>query len=135
MNYVDYDFYLNTYHGELDQDLLDRIVVKASAHVRRITFGRADQYTEDENVKLATCAVCDVIGAFDSRMKLHNGLNVSSESTDGYSISYVNEQLAGESAEAMLSRKIYQAAEVYLLPTGLLNWGVYDDDKCGYYDL
>ena len=135
MNYVNYDFYANTYYGELDQAVFDRAVIKAAAHVRRITFGRADQHADDENVKLAACAVCDVIAAFDARMKLHNGQNVSSENTDGYSVSYVNEQAAGESAETMLNRKVYQAAEVFLLPTGLLNWSIDNDDEYGYHDL
>lgn len=130
MNYADYEFYVTKYLGELDQDDFDRVIIKSSAHVRKITFGRADQHMDDENVKLATCAVCDVIAIFDSRMKIHNGLNITSENTDGYSVSYANEQVSGESTEELLNRKIYQAAEVYLLSTGLLDWSVFDDNEC-----
>lgn len=126
MNYVDYDFYVNTYHGDMDQELFDRAVVKASAHVRGITFGRADQHADDENVKLAACAACDVIASFDARGKLHNGANIVSENTDGYSVSYANEQATGETAESLINRKVYHAAEVFLLHTGLLGWSCDD---------
>lgn len=130
MNYADYEFYVTKYLGELDQDDFDRVIIKSSAHVRKITFGRADHHAEDESVKLATCAVCDIIAGSDRRTKLHNGLSIASENTDGYSVSYVNEHISGESTEELLNRKIYQAAEAYLLPTGLLDWSVFDDNEC-----
>lgn len=130
MIYADYDFYVSEYRGEISQDAFDGVIVKACAHVRRITFGRADQHVDDENVKLAVCAACDAIASFDARRKLHNGANIVSENTDGYSVSYANEQASGETTEGVISRKVYHAAEVFLLPTGLLNWGVDNDDEC-----
>lgn len=122
--YVDFRFYESVYKGTLEQGDFDKQVVKASAHVRSITFGRADTYTDDDAVKLATCAVCDVISEDSKRRLLHKGMNVSSENTDGYSVSYVTEQNSGETVEELLERKVYKAAEVFLSPTGLLYLGV-----------
>lgn len=128
-SYVDYEFYITQYYGKLEQDDFSRAVIKASAHVRKITFGRADEYTEDDSVKFATCAICDVIAAHEKRLEIHNGMDVTSENTDGYIVAYAQERSSGESLEELLNRKIYQAAEVYLLPTGLLNWGINDADE------
>lgn len=122
--YADYEFYVKIYKGELADSEFEKIIIKASAHVRRITFGRADLHAEDEAVKLAAC---DVIAIYENTKKGHNGRNVASENNDGYSVSYVNEQASGESTEALLNRKIYSAAEIYLMPTGLLNWSIDDD--------
>lgn len=59
LNYADYDFYLDEYNGDLSEDDFDKYIAKASACVRRITFGRADQAEGDE-VKHAACAICDI---------------------------------------------------------------------------
>lgn len=123
-NYVDYEFYAESYHGKLGGDDFEKAVIKATAYVRRFTFGRADGCSDDEDVKLATCAVCDVIVEDESFRKKHQGRNITSENNDGYSVSFVQEQNAGETAEEMLNRKAYKAAEVFLSPTGLLDWGL-----------
>ena len=55
--------------------------MKASAYVRRITFGRADDNMEMEEVKLATCAVCDLIANDEKVRSKHSGRAVTSENT------------------------------------------------------
>lgn len=127
--YADYKFYVESYDGDLKEEEFQKVISRASSHVRRMTFGRADMYSDIEEVKLSVCAVCDVIAADMKNRKKHGGMNISSENTDGYSVSYVTDQVSGESADQALNRKIYTAAELYLEPTGLLNWGVYDDDE------
>ena len=122
--YVDYEFYAESYRGELSESEFQNAVIKATAHVRRITFGRADSYVDGDEVKLATCAVCDVIAMEERKRTANNGMAISSENTDGYSVSYVSELHSGESTEELLNRKIYKAAEVFLIPTGLLDWGL-----------
>lgn len=122
--YVDYEFYAESYRGELSESEFQNAVIKATAHVRRITFGRADSCVYGDEVKLATCAVCDVIAAEEKKQAANNGMHISSENTDGYSVSYVSELESGESAEELLNRKAYKAAEVFLSPTGLLDWGL-----------
>lgn len=127
--YADYKFYVKSYNGDLEEKEFEKVISRASAHIRRITFGRADMYSDIEEVKLSVCAVCDVIAVDTKNRKKHGGMNISSENTDGYSVSYITDQVSGESAEQALNRKIYTVAELYLGPTGLLNWGVYDDDE------
>lgn len=120
--YTDYEFYSDSYKGELSESEFQKTVIKAVAHVRKITFGRADSYVDGDEVKYATCAVCDVI-ADDNRKRIaHKGMDIASENTDGYSVSYVSERNSGESIEELLNRKIYAAAEIFLSPTGLLDW-------------
>lgn len=45
---------------------------------------------------------------------------VKSENSDGYSVTYVTEQTDGQTAEELLRKKAYEAAYMYLLPTGWL---------------
>lgn len=124
LNYADYAFYTEVYKGKLDQEEFDRNIIKASAYVRRITFGRADQCADKEEVKCAACAVCEMYAEDAKKRSAHKGMNVTSESTDGYSVSFAQEQLAGETVESLLKRKAYEAAEMFLMPTGLLSWEV-----------
>ena len=127
--YADYKFYVESYDGDMDEKEFRKVISRASAHVRRITFGRADSQSDMEEVKFATCAACDVIADDARRRKKHDGMNIASENTDGYAVAYVADQASGESAEQSLNKKVYASAKVYLEPTGLLNWGVYDDNE------
>lgn len=124
LNYADYAFYIEVYKGKLNQEEFDRNIIKACAYVRRITFGRADQYADLEEVKCAACAVCEIYAEDAKKRSAHNGMNIASESNDGYSVSFAQEQLTGETAESLLKRKAYEAAETFLMPTGLLSWEV-----------
>lgn len=124
LTYADYMFYVETYKGDLSDVEFDKNIMKASAYVRKITFGRADECAEDEEVKHAACAVCDIFALDERRKSGHHGMNITSESTDGYSVSFAQEQMTGETSEELLNRKAYKAAELFLMPTGLLEWGI-----------
>ena len=124
LNYADYAFYADVYKGTITQEEFDRNIIKASAYVRRITFGRADQCADQEEVKCAACAVCEVYAEDAKKRSTHSGMNIASESNDGYSVSFAQEQLAGETAESLLKRKAYEVAETFLMPTELLSWEV-----------
>lgn len=113
-NYVDFDFYANDYSGDLQYDAFKKCVVKAGSLVRKITFGRAA--ADNESVKYATCAACDVYANATGR-------TVISENTDGYSASYLNEGDSGETQESIIDRKAIAAAELYL-DQELLSWEV-----------
>lgn len=123
MNYADYAFYTSVYHGLLAEGEFDRFIVKASAFVRRITFGRTDARTEEHGVKLSACAVCDVYAADEERRRKHQGRELLSENTDGYIVSFVQEQSSGETAEELLERKAFKAAQMFL-DSDLLSWEV-----------
>lgn len=118
--YADYAFYSDSYKGDLSEHEFNQYIIKATAHVRRITFGRADDCPENVMVKLASCAVCDTLAENASFLKVHQGHNVVSENNDGYSVSFAQEQIAGETVEGLLERKVYKTASVYLMTTGLL---------------
>lgn len=121
--YADYEYYTSTYKGNLPKEEFEKSIMKASAHVRRITFGRADDNTEMDEVKIAACAVCDLIANDEKVRSKHSGRAVTSENTDGYSVSYESGG-NGETADDLLARKIFDTLELYLMPTGLLYMGV-----------
>ncbi len=121
--YASYAYYISTYRGNLTEEEFEKAIVPATAHVRRITFGRADQNMELDEVKLATCAICDLLANDEKARSQHSGRTVVSENTDGYSVTYESGR-NGDTADDLLTRKIYKAAELYLEPTGLLYAGV-----------
>lgn len=121
--YADYEYYATTYKGNLLKEEFEKSIMKASAYVRRITFGRADDNTEMDEVKLAACAVCELLANDDKVRSKHSGRAVTSENTDGYSVSYESGG-NGEAADELLGRKIFDTLELYLMPTGLLYMGV-----------
>lgn len=120
--YADYEFYISTYKGNLPKEEFEKSIMKASAYVRRITFGRADDNMEMEEVKLAACSVCDLIANDEKVRSKHSGRVVTSENTDGYSVSYESGGNEG-TADELLGRKISDTLELYLMPTGLLYMG------------
>lgn len=121
--YADYEYYTSTYKGNLPKEEFEKSITKASAYVRRITFGRADDNMEMEEVKLAACSVCDLIANDEKVRSKYLGRAVTSENTDGYSVSYESGGNGG-TADELLSRKISDTLELYLMPTGLLYMGV-----------
>lgn len=121
--YADYEYYTTTYKGSLSKEEFEKSIMKSSAYVRRITFGRADENKELDDVKLAACAVCDLIANDEKVRSKHSGRVVTSENTDGYSVSYESGG-NGETADDLLGRKIFDTLELYLMPTGLLYMGV-----------
>lgn len=124
--YVDYSYYAEEYGGIFTEKEFNSQIVKACAHVRRITFGRADSNSDMEEVKLAVCAVCDLLCEDDNRRKQYGGRNIASENIDGYSVSYVQEQTVDDTTEGVIRKKVYQVAEVFLGPTRLLSMEVYE---------
>lgn len=121
--YTTYAYYISTYRGNLTEEEFEKAIIPATAHVRRITFGRADQNMELDEVKLATCAICDLLANDEKARSQHSGRTVVSENTDGYSVTYESGR-NGDTADDLLTRKIYKAAELYLEPSGLLYAGV-----------
>lgn len=121
--YASYAYYVSVYKGNITEEEFEKAIIPATAYVRRITFGRADQNMELDEVKLTTCAICDLLANDEKARSQHSGRTVVSENTDGYSVTYENGR-DGDTADDLLNRKIYKAAELYLEPTGLLYAGV-----------
>lgn len=121
--YADYVYYIFTYRGKLTDEEFDKSVIPATAYVRRITFGRADENVELDEVKLATCAVCDLLANDEKARSQYSGRAVISENTDGYSVTYESGG-NGSTMDDLLTKKMYKTVETYLEPTGLLYMGV-----------
>lgn len=113
--YADYAFYTNTYKGTLGSEEYDRLAVRASAEINRLTFNRAASASgaDLEAVKMAECAVADEL--YSQAM----GGEVTSESNDGVSRSY-----AMGSVVKSKTQRINAAAETWLANTNLMFAGV-----------
>lgn len=109
---VDFAFYSDDYNGTvIPDDSFPACVRDAEAFVNQITFGRIHKYDLREDdlvcVKKAICAVAE----FDVKEEERRGK--SSESNDGYSVSY------SDSSEAEYNRRKVAAADMYLYDTTL----------------
>lgn len=117
MAYADYDYYLNNYEGELSQDDFERLANRACAYLNALTlnavkaaFKRGEYVTEIQD---ACCAVVDAHSVNE-----HGG-GIASETNDGISVTY----LASSATKKTDEERLYNAAALYLLPTGLLYRG------------
>jgi len=114
---VDYKYYSETFHGQMAEADFGRLAVYASAYLEELTMGKiSGELTADaaEKAKLAFCAVADTY------LLNEQGGGVASESNDGISVTY----MAGISNTKNDGRRLYEAAALFLGPTGLLYRGV-----------
>ena len=101
----------------MSREDFDRLAIYASAYLDELTMGRTAgeiPAATEERVKMALCAVADA-----SLLQEHGG-GVASETNDGISVTYV----AGISNAKTDGRRLYEAAALFLGPTGLLYRGV-----------
>lgn len=110
--YADYGFYMTTYRGTLSAATFDRLSVRATAEINRLTLGRAAKATgtDLEAVKYAECAVIDEL----SYQAQGGSGDVTSESNDGISRSYATGAVAKSSRQ-----RIDAAALTWLSATNL----------------
>lgn len=118
MAYANYDYYRDEYHGsKITEADYAQLSLQADAYIDALTFCRLrDGAAVTKWVQLAACAVADAIARYAVTDADAN--NLKSESTDGYSVSYKDEQqLAVEKMDAM-----YNAAGLYLPPSDPLRY-------------
>lgn len=115
MVYADYEYYKKDYHGNVvkNEDDFIRLAPRASAWLDRLTFGRSKDHSDEEPVKMSCCAVCEVM----LQQEPTGGREITAEANDGVSVSYAS---GGKSAD----RKLYDAAALYLMSTGMMYQGV-----------
>lgn len=114
---VDYKYYSETFHGQMAEADFGRLAVYASAYLDELTMGRTAEALPaeiEEKAKMALCAVADAY-----RLNEMGG-GVASESNDGISVTYV----AGVSNAKTDGSRLYEAAALFIGPTGLLYRGV-----------
>lgn len=114
---VDYSFYTSTFKGKTAQADFDRLAVKASAYLNRLTFDRITDALPAATLNRAKLALCEVVDALS--LNEHGG-GVASESNDGVSVTYVT----GVSNAKTDQQRLREAAVLYLGGTGLLYRGV-----------
>lgn len=132
-NYTDYDFYKNTYKGDMPKSDFDRMVMRASAEISKSIFNRDIKNYEDE-VQLATCSVADILlkieklEARKDKLVSSNSIDkiVSSESVGDLSRTFANTSSLNDLEEEVSNQKnkITEEIGLYLIHTGLLYRGV-----------
>ena len=114
---VDYDFYLNTFHGRVSNADFSRLMVYASAYLEERTMGRINDDLPEETVQKVKLALCAVVDAYHQNEKVGGK---AAETNDGISVTYA----VGTATSKSESRRLYDAAALFLGPTGLLYRGV-----------
>ena len=125
--YADYSYYKDNFGGSMPEESYTAAERKAEACISCLTYLNGDIFaTEDDRVREAVCAAADVIRE-DKERRANGSTGLKSESNDGYSVTYVQEQRDGQMAEEALRQKVLAAIRVYLLPTGWLSRRVKGD--------
>lgn len=134
-NYIDDNYYYNTFYGELiPLEEIEKYVALANNEVRLRLFNRSVDKTKfEEIVKTTTCRVAEIL--YNQSLKeqrienVLNGTNqiVTSEKVGDYSRNLSAVSLADLKADyGSTSQKIDEEVEKSLLFTGLLYSGVRD---------
>lgn len=125
MVYATYDYYAEEFGGRaISETEFPRLARKASAYIDQFTFGRINEGNVSTFPSLPAC-VCDMAETiFHASNESGLKRELKSESTDGYSATYVSEGTDGETAEKRLEKKIYTIAKLYLINTDLMYCGV-----------
>lgn len=127
-NYTDYDFYKNTYKGDMPETDFNKVILRASYEVQKNIFNRDIKGYEDE-VQMATCSVADILLKVEQlenkKDTILSNNNLKSESVgdcsrtfDTLGIDNVNVEISNQ------KEKIKEELRRYLLHTGLLYRGV-----------
>ncbi len=127
-NYTNYDFYIDTYKGNMPKDDFNKLVIRASYEVRKNIFNRPITSYENE-VQLATCSIADIllnIEQLESKKDTTiSGKMLKSESVGDYSRTFDTSSINDIEAEISNQKlKIIEVIRMYLLDTGLLYRGV-----------
>lgn len=121
--YVDYQYYRDTFHGSaMTEAEFPNAEIEAEAFVNAITFGRLRRLDKvPDCVKDAICSAADIMGEYSKGMES----DISSESNDGYSVTY-KAALKSEECEKSMKAKVKR----HLSGTGLMYGGrsrIYDN--------
>ena len=133
INYTDYDFYKDTYKGDMPKTDFDKLVTRASAEVRKNIFNRDIKGYEDE-VQMTTCSVADILLKIEQletrkdKLVSSNAVDkvVSSESVGDLSRTFANTTNLTDLEKEISNQKnkIIEEIRLYLLHTDLLYRGV-----------
>lgn len=132
-SYIDYDFYVNKYMGDMPEENFEKLALRASAEVRKNIFNRDITDYKDE-VQMVTCSVADILFKIEQLESRKNKLVssnandkvVSSESVGDLSRTFANTTNLTDLEKEISNQKnkILEEIRLYLLHTGLLYRGV-----------
>ncbi len=132
-NYIDYDYYSNTFHGNvIPQEKFENFAIRASGRVRNRIFNR-DISLFEKDVKNATCSVAEILyNQSLNKEKIVNITNgtvkvITSEKVGDYSRNISNPNISDLlqiTSEEYINNLIEKEFENYLFYTGLLYSGV-----------
>jgi hypothetical protein len=106
--YADYAYYTGVYKGSaIAESEFDRLILRASSYIDRLTSGRAASYSPADPVKMAACAVAEAWQVNES------GGDLQSQSVGSWSRSYATKVKSAD-------MRLYDAAAMYLDGTGLI---------------
>lgn len=104
-----YSFYTDTYHGRMSEEDFLASLSDATAEVDWALYQGADLEPYADSVRLAICAVADLIGDGEKRMTSYSASEVSQTFATG--------------AEAGFALTSTAAIKRYLGRSGVLKWG------------
>lgn len=138
-NYTNYEFYKNTYKGNMSNDDFDRLVIRASTEVQNVIMNR-DISNHIAEVQLATCSVADILLKIEQienkKSKLISSEKadkiIASEQVADLSRTYANTTKLSDLDLEISNQQseIREEIEKNLLWTGLLNRSVGVDGRC-----
>jgi hypothetical protein len=107
--YADYAFYIGDYRGNaIAETEFDRLILRASSYIDRITRGQAASYLPAEPVQMAACAVAEAWRVNEQ------GGELASQSVGSWSRTFAKTKAKNPDA------RLYDAAAVYLSGTGMM---------------
>lgn len=118
--YTTYEFYKEDFYGDvIPQESFSKFELKARFELDRFTFGRLKGLHEISGVvQMCMCELMEYLYADASRQR---GNGISSESTDGYSVTFQKDK-----SSAVMVKEMYQIACKHLADTNLLYRGFSD---------
>ncbi len=129
-NYTDYNFYTETYKGNMPESSFNRLITRASNVVRKSIMSKNITGYEND-IQNATCAVVDILYKIEELENKKNIIisdkKIKSENVGPYSRTFESTSLSDIDKEiSNQEMKIYEEIENYLFFTGLLNRGVHN---------
>lgn len=125
MAYVDYEYYRGDFGGAaIPEEMFPRCVRLAEKYVDHYTFKRILDPERVEGLKDCVCEMAEVVYTLCFK---EAGVVKKSENIDGYAVSYVTEQIDGESVEVILHEKLYAICSLHLMNTGVMYRGLNAD--------
>lgn len=102
--FVNYSYYHDIYGGKLDEETFEKLSVKASAYMEKLTLGRVSEHSDEERVKWCCCDLCDLLSAIPSGAK-------RSEKVGAWSVTYADQNNTSELNCARSSCRIWLPAD------------------------